>query len=289
MPSLKEFNVKLARLRSTRKVTRTMKLVSVNKLRRAQEAERRAGQTSARMFEIVARLSEVGDESEHSLLAPRRDVKSVLVTVFTSDRGLCGGFNHALLRTAHAWVEEQRKQGRRVDVNCCGRRGYAFFRYRGEVNRFYEDAAAKPQFGHALQIGNELQAAFTSGRIDEVYLAYNVSRNALSQVPVVEKLLPLNAAELRRTVSAAHGDCLLEPGRAALLESLLPRVVNLKVYAALLSNAAGEHSARMRAMDQATTNAENLIESLTLQRNRARQAEITTELTEIVAGAEALR
>lgn len=289
MPSLKEFNVKLARLRSTRKVTRTMKLVSVNKLRRAQEAERRAAQSSARMFEIVARLSEAGDEGEHALLAPRRQVRSVLVAVFTSDRGLCGGFNHALVRMANAWVAKQREAGRSVDINCCGRRGYTFFKNRATVNRFYEDAAAKPQFGHALQIGGELQAAFTSGRIDEVYLAYNVSRNALSQVPVVERLLPLDAAELRRHAGKSSGDVLLEPDRASLLGSLLPRVVNLKVYAALLSSAAGEHSARMRAMDQATTNAESLIGSLTLQRNRARQAQITTELTEIVAGAEALK
>ena len=290
MPSLKEFNVTLARLRSTRKMTRTMKLVSVNKLRRAQEAEKRTALCSARMMEIVARLAGAGITHDHALLLPRRSVKSVLVVVFTSDRGLCGGFNNVLLRTTQAWIEKQIAAGRRVDVNCSGRRGNSFFRSRRDVNRYYEDTAARPEFAHALRIGREVQGAFLSGRIDEVYLAYNRSINALTQTPTIESLLPLNPADLTRALPAAKaGDCIFDPDRAELLASLLPRVANLKIYAALQSTAAGEHSARMRAMDQATTNAENLILSLTLPRNRARQAQITTELTEIVAGAEALK
>ena len=290
MPSLKEFNVKLARLRSTRKMTRTMKLVSVNKLRRAQEAEKRTALCTGRMMEIVARLAEAGTSRDHALLLPRRPVRSVLVVVFTSDRGLCGGFNNVLLRATQVWIEKQTAEGRRVDVNCSGRRGNAIFRSRREVNRYYEDTAAKPEFGHALRIGREVQGAFLSGRIDEVYLAYNRSVNALTQIPTIEPLLPLNPDDLTRALPAAKGgDWIFDPDRGELLASLLPRVANLKIYAALQSTAAGEHSARMRAMDQATTNAENLIQSLTLQRNRARQAEITTELTEIVAGAEALK
>ena len=290
MPSLKEYNVKLTRLRSTRKLTRTMKLVSVNKLRRAQEAEKRTAQCSARMMGIVGRLAGATPDFSHALLTPRRAVRSVLAIVFTSDRGLCGGFNHGLLRVAQAWMAERRAAGGRVEVNCCGRRGYAFFRSRGEVNRFYEEAAARPDFSQALRIGREAQAAFAGGRIDEVYLAYNQVPNALTQTPTIQRLLPLNPADLKSAVAdMPAGDWIFEPGPAALLASLLPRLIHLKIYAALQSSATGEHGARMRAMDQATTNADNLIESLTLQRNRARQAQITTELTEIVAGAEALR
>jgi F-type H+-transporting ATPase subunit gamma len=290
MPSLKEYNVKLTRLRSTRKLTRTMKLVSVNKLRRAQEAEKRTAACSARMMGIVARLAAATPEFSHTLLAPHRTVRSALVIVFTSDRGLCGGFNHGLLRFAQAWMAERQAAGHHVEVSCCGRRGHAFFRSRGAVNRFYEDAAGRPEFVQALQIGREAQAAFAGGRIDEVYLAYNVAPNALTQTPTLQRLLPLEPAELTGAVAAsAQTDWIFEPGPADLLASLLPRLIHLKIYAALQSSATGEHSARMRAMDQATTNADNLIESLTLQRNRARQAQITTELTEIVAGAEALK
>jgi F-type H+-transporting ATPase subunit gamma len=290
MPSLKEFNVKLARLRSTRKLTRTMKLVSVNKLRRAQESEKRTALCSAKMRGMVAHLAASAPGFSHVLLTPHRTVQSALMIVFTSDRGLCGGFNHGLLRAAQAWMAERRAAGRHVEVSCCGRRGYAYFRSRGEVNRFYEEAAGRPEFLHALQIGREVQAAFTSGRIDEVYLATNVAQNALTQTPTIKRLLPLDPGELEAVVADTQGgDWIFEPGPLELLASLLPRVVNLNIYAALQSSATGEHSARMRAMDQATTNADNLIESLTLQRNRARQAEITTELTEIVAGAEALK
>ncbi len=290
MPSLKEFNVKLTRLRSTRKLTRTMKLVSVNKLRRAQEAERRTGLCTAKMMGIVARLTSAAPEFSHVLLAPRRAVRSALAIVLTSDRGLCGGFNNGLLRVVQTWMLERRAAGLHIEVSCCGRRGYAFFRSRGEVNRFYEEAAGRPEFGHALQIGREAQAAFASGRIDEVYLAYNVAQNALTQTPTIRRLLPLDPAELTGAVTADDGtDWIFEPGPVELLASLLPRVIHLKIYSALQASATGEHSARMRAMDQATTNADNLIGSLTLQRNRARQAEITTELTEIVAGAEALK
>jgi F-type H+-transporting ATPase subunit gamma len=290
MPSLKEFNVKLARLRSTRKLTRTMKLVSVNKLRRAQEAEKRTAACTARMRGIVAHLTSSSPEFTHVLLTPHRAVRSALVVVFTSDRGLCGGFNNGLLRVVQSWMTELQAAGRHIEVSCCGRRGHTFLRSRGEINRYYEEAARRPAFVHALQIGREVQAAFTSGRIDEVYLAYNVARNALTQTPTIERLLPLDPAVLAGAAPAADGvDWIFEPGPAELLASLLPRIVHLAIYAALQASATGEHSARMRAMDQATTNADNLIESLTLRRNRARQAQITTELTEIVAGAEALK
>jgi F-type H+-transporting ATPase subunit gamma len=290
MPSLKEFNVKLARLRSTRKLTRTMKLVSVNKLRRAQEAEKRTAACTAGMRGVVAHLTSSAPEFTHVLLTPHRAVRSALVVVFTSDRGLCGGFNNGLLRVVQSWMTERQAAGWRIEVSCCGRRGHTFLRSRGEINRYYEEAAGRPAFVHALQIGREVQAAFTSGRIDEVYLAYNVARNALTQTPTIERLLPLDPAVLAGAAPAADGvDWIIEPGPAELLASLLPRIVHLAIYAALQASATGEHSARMRAMDQATTNADNLIESLTLRRNRARQAQITTELTEIVAGAEALK
>lgn len=290
MPTLKEFNVKLTRLRSTRKLTKTMKLVSVNKLRRAQEAEKRVALISGRLSGVLGRLGPAIAEGEHALLTPRKSVKHVMVLVITSDRGLCGGFNNNLIKAVALWSREQEANGRSVLMSFCGRRGYSFFRTRAKVERHYEDVMARPDYSQAHRIGRALQGAFTGRRVDEVYLAYNASQGTLSQKPLVERIVPLNMETL-----AAVGEgrpaagWLLEPSAEELLNNLLPRVVSLKVYTALLNSSAGEHSARMKAMEQASSNADTLIRQITLERNRARQAAITTELTEIVAGAEALK
>lgn len=292
MPSLKEYNVKLARLRTTRKMTKTMKLVSVNKLRRAQESERRAHTFYEHILDMIGRLTQTQDTSENPLLKARRRTGLALILVFASDRGLCGGFNHNLNRTVARWIERQSADGRSVEVSCSGRRGFSFFRNRATVRKHYEDAASHPAFEHAARMGRDLQATFLHGAADEVYLAYNAPSGLASYTPTIEKLLPLDPANLAALVRAkggGSGDWLFEPNPADLLDAMLPKMVNLKVYSVLLSSAAGEHGARMRAMDQATKNADSIIARLTLQRNRARQAQITTELTEIVAGAEALK
>jgi len=290
MASLKEFNVKLARLRSTRKLTKTMKLVSVNKLRRAQEAERRVGASVGRMTRILARLGATTAPGEHPLVTPHKKVKTVLVLVITSDRGLCGGFNNNVVKAVLPWAAAQEAQGHSVLMSFCGRRGHTACRNKVKVDRYYDDVMNKPDFSHAFRIGHELQAAFNGHRVDEVYLAYNATRGAMAQESVVERVVPMDAAELtRESGKAAAESWMLEPSTEELLGALLPRVVNLKVYLALLNSSAGEHSARMKAMEQATSNADTLIRQITLRRNRARQAAITTELTEIVAGAEALK
>jgi len=290
MATLKEFNVKLARLRSTRKLTKTMKLVSVNKLRRAQEAERRVGTIVERLAGILGRMGASAVTGEHVLVTPRKKVKTVLLLVITSDRGLCGGFNNNVNKIVLPWVQEQEAKGRSVVMSFCGKRGYSFFKNRATVDRNYEDVMQRPDFNHSFKVGRELQAAFVGHRVDEVYLAYNKSRGTMSQLPTVERIVPMDPAELIHGSSAeSAGGWMLEPSTEVLLGALLPRVVNLKVYSALLSSSAGEHSARMKAMEQATSNADTMIRTITLRRNRARQAAITTELTEIVAGAEALK
>ncbi len=288
MPTLKEFNVKLTRLRSTRKMTKTMKLVSVNKLRRAQEAEKRVSLITSRMFGILGRMGCVV-AGEHILAIPRKSVKNVLVLLITSDRGLCGGFNNNLIKMVNPWTKQQQDQGRSVLMSFCGRRGYASFKNRATVERYYEDVMVKPDFSHANRIAREIQAAFVRGRVDEVYLAFNALTGAMGQQPVVERILPMNPAALVSCNEAKSGSWMLEPSSEEVLNALLPRMISLSVYSAMLSSSVGEHSARMKAMEQASSNADNLIRQITLQRNRARQAAITTELTEIVAGAEALK
>jgi F-type H+-transporting ATPase subunit gamma len=290
MPTLKEFNVKLARLRSTRKMTKTMKLVSANKLRRSQDAQRQAERYTARLGGIVARLLECERTDESPLCVPRREVRHVLVLVIASDRGLCGGFNHALNRKVAQWAGTMAQAGRQVAMSFCGRRGAAHFRGQLEPWQTYENVVGRPRFEDARHIGAELESSFLNGRFDEIYLAYNAGAARGGFHPEIFRMLPLEAGILPDGRPAA-GDAegwLFEPIPAEFLAALLPLAIHLKVHSALLSSAVGEHGARMRAMDQATANADRLIGSLTLLRNRARQAEITTELTEIVAGAEAL-
>ena len=290
MPTLKEFNVKLTRLRSTRKLTKTMKLVSVNKLRRAQDAEKRVELVAQRMSGILGRMGAAVSPGEHALVTPRKAVKTVLVLLITSDRGLCGGFNNNLIKAVSVWMRDQETRGRAVLMSFCGRRGYSFFKSRVTVERFYEDIMGRPDFQNDHRIGRALQAAFVGGRVDEVYLAYNALQGAMSQKPLIERIVPMDLTTLNAGLGKKPvAGWILEPNPRELLNALLPRIVSLKVYTSLLSSSVGEHSARMKAMEQASSNADNLIRQITLQRNRARQAAITTELTEIVAGAEALK
>lgn len=288
MPTLKEYNVKLTRLRSTRKLTKTMKLVSVNKLRRAQEAERRVADFTNRTQAIIKQLAAVDDNVEqHPLLSPRAAVRHVLILVITSDRGLCGGFNNNLLRDVAKWITHRQQKHESIRIHCCGRKAHTFLKSRFHVDRFYEHIVSRPDYAAVRHIGQELLSGFRSGRLDEVYVAWNRIGSLSDAVPTIERLMPLDQRLMPG--AATEPSWLVEPDRSTVLESSLPTLINLRLYQSLVASAAGEHSARMRAMEQATTNADNLIRRLTLQRNRARQAQITTELTEIVAGAEALR
>ena len=287
MPSIKDYNVKLASLKNTKKITKTMKMVSASKLRRAQEAQRNAHQYAARLNELISRLAASVKSSAHPFLAPKPSVKNVLALVFTSDRGLCGAFNNNLCKFIFSWVNEKRESNQSPSLSFCGRRGYGFFKKRATCLTHYEGVTAKPDFIVASKIGDELSDYFVGGKYDEIYLAYNIFKSALSQQPTIQKLFPVEPSEIAGG-TAISSDYIFEPEERKLLEMLLPRSVYFKIYYTLLENSAGEHGARMTAMDNATNNAEELFSQYTLLRNRARQAAITTELTEIVAGAEAL-
>jgi F-type H+-transporting ATPase subunit gamma len=287
MPSIKDYNVKLASLKNTQKITKTMKMVSASKLRRAHEAQKNAKEYEGKLNLLIAGLLATLQGDSHPLLCPRPKVKKTLVLVFTSDRGLCGGFNNNLCRHVYNWILDKQRETQQVEVSCCGQRGHTFFRNRATVKSNYEDVTAKPKFYKAVEIGKKLVSCFMAHEYDEVYLARNIFKSALSQNPDIKKLLPVVSDEIE------HGEALpsqyiFEPMEKDLLEMLIPRTVYFRIYYSLLENSAGEHGARMTAMDNATNNANELIDKNTLIRNRARQAAITTELTEIVAGAEAL-
>jgi F-type H+-transporting ATPase subunit gamma len=287
MPSIKEYNVKLTSLKNTRKITKTMKMVAASKLRRAQEAQRNGKTYARQLSDLISRLAaSVG--AAHPLLAPRPPVREALVLVFTSDKGLCAGFNNNLIKFMRRWIAQEGTAFQRTHFSFCGRRGFQFFRNRVPVMRHYEGSTARPQFSQATAIAADAIAAFLSGQVQEVYLAYNEFRSPLSQKPHIQKLLPVEPREVIHEAEAYSINYIFEPEQARLLDMLLPKSVGYKIYYALLENAAGEHGARMTAMDNATANADSLVDAYTLLRNRARQASITKELIEIVSGAEAL-
>jgi len=292
MASIKEYNRKIGSLKNTVKITKTMKMVSASKLRRAQEAQNRAKDYAHEVNNLIYRIAGSVEQGMHPLLTPRQEAKSVLLLVFSSDKGLCGGFNNNLIKFVGTKSAELTAEGKDVSLAFCGRRGHLYFANRGKVWKNYAGVTAAPHSRDASEIAAELEEAFSSGEFDEIHMVYNHFVSPLSQEPQIDQLIPLPLGTLEDHDAASDAvradDFITEPGLAELLDNLIPRLVVFKVFFSLLENSAGEHGARMTAMDNATTNAGNLIDEYTLLRNRARQAAITTELIEIISGAEAL-
>lgn len=295
MASIKEFNVKIKSLKNTRKITKTMKLVSASKLRKAQIAQANAKVYAKRLTELITRIGQNVESSTHPLLLNKnRPRKKALILIYTSDKGLCGAFNTNATRQVQSWIGQNKEKYDRVELSFCGRRGYAFFRNYASIRARYENVTLRPDFKTAIKIGEEIIDAYRKLDIDEVYLAYNQFFSPISQKTIFEKVLPIdpeslkNYSPVKESASKYKADYIYEPEEAALLDFLIPHFLFFKIYFALLENSAGEHGARMSSMENATKNASKMIDHYTLVRNRVRQAKITTELTEIVAGADAL-
>ncbi len=288
MPSNKEYNVKLNRLKNTRKMTRTMKLVSMSKLIKAQEAQRRAKLYENRLKDLISRLAATLNVTAHPLMQAGSKNRQALVLLVTSDRGLAGGFNNNLIRFINAWIIQNKTNYEKINFSFAGRRGFMFFRNRHDVKNNYPGVTAKPDFTNAKKMGEDLAEVFLSGEYSDIFIAYNRFNSPLSQTPVIEKILPVESKPLLYPNEKIPSDYIFEPPAEEVLSFLVPKYLYFTIYYLLLENSAGEHGARMTAMESATKNAEDLIDRLTLQRNRARQAAITGELMEIIAGAEAL-
>jgi len=285
MPSLKALRKRIATVRSTQKITKAMKMVAAAKLRRAQEAAERARPYAEKIVEMFGAVVADVEGTAHPLLA-RRDEQRIELVVVTSDRGLCGGYNANLQRKAEAFIRE--RPGKRVAVSGVGRKGIEFFRRRGIVLVGEQtDVVNRPVVDSARTLVQGLTQRFAAGETDAVYLLYSRFRSAISQIPTVTPLLPVALPETAG--QAATAEYIYEPARPELLAALLPRYIETLVSQALLESIASEHGARMTAMENATSNASDMIDRLTLSMNRARQAAITTELMEIVSGAEALK
>ncbi len=286
MATLKIIRKRITSIRNTQQITKAMKMVSAAKLRRAQEAALLARPYADKMNEILINLSARVSRSAHPLLATREEKRIQLVLV-TSDRGLCGGYNANLVRAAEAFIR-QHGAGKEILLVLVGRKGADYYRRRrGETGERYLNFLSTPAEELAAVIAEKLITRFVDGETDAVYLIYSHFRSALSQVPTVEKILPVALSETQELEQLT--EYLYEPGAEELLSSLLPRITEIKIQRALLEATASEHGARMTAMDSATTNASKMMGSLTLQMNRARQASITRELMEIVGTAEALK
>jgi len=288
MATLKVIRKRISSIRNTQQITKAMKMVSAAKLRRAQEAAVRARPYAEKMTELLKNVSARVSSEAHALLQPREE-KRIQLVLFTSDRGLCGGYNANLIRAAEAFMRKNAGD-KEIEITLVGRKGADHYRRRrANIVDRYIGILAKPADELAAEIAGKLTARFVAGETDAVYILYSSFRSALSQVPTLEKLLPVALAETSESEAQQQTEYLYEPGVQELLASLLPRITDVALQRALLEATASEHGARMTAMDSATTNASKMMGSLTLQMNRARQASITRELMEIVGTAEALK
>lgn len=288
MATIKEYNVKLKSLKNTQKITKTMKMVSASKLRKAHQAQENAKLYAKNLTFLISRISTSVESTAHPLLNVRKEIKNVLIIIVTSDKGLCGAFNNNANKKVEEWITGNKHFEQKVYISCCGKKGHAFFQRTHNIDSYYEDVTGNPRFAKAREIGDDLIDGYISGKYDEIYITYNQFFSPLSQKTVIEKILPIDPAALETQDEIQTAEYIFEPDRDKMLSFLIPHYLYFKIFFALLENSAGEHGARMTAMENATKNAKELSEKYTLLRNRARQTAITTELIEIVAGAEAL-
>ena len=288
MPNLKDIKTRIGTVKKTRQITSAMKLVAAAKLKRATDAATAAKPYKGKLEGVLRRVAgAAGEDVEAPLLESRDEVKKRAVVVLASDRGLCGGFNNNLLRKTIPWLEERNDVP--VHIVTYGRKATKFFAKRGfpEAGNV-ENWSALAKAELVSELSDSLVSGFVDGEFDEVWVVYNEFINAITQVPTYMKLLPLALDAEEGAGDGAGGEYRFEPDANQILGNLLPLYVRTLVLQAFLETEAGEHAARMTAMDNATNNASDLIANLTLDYNRARQAAITKELIEIVSGAQAL-
>ena len=283
MASLKIIRKRIGSVRNTQQITKAMKMVSAAKLRRAQDAVSESRAYAEKLGEVMAGLATESGLREHPLVRERTPESKVLLLLLTGDRGLCGGFNTNLIRLSQTFLAED---GRAAELGLIGRKGHDFYKRRDvTIAEHFAGPSAGPSIDLARDIVARAVARFQSEDFDAVYLLYTRFESALTQVPTLERLLPIATPE----APESGREYLYEPNRQLVIDDLLPRYVEVKVFQAVLNSIASEHGARMTAMESATRNASEMIDRLTLEMNRARQATITKELMEIVGGAEALK
>jgi F-type H+-transporting ATPase subunit gamma len=293
MPSLKDLRNRIGSVKQTQKITSAMKLVAASKLRRAQEQAEASRPFAERMSDMLANLgaSVAGREGMPPLLAGTGKDQVQLLVVATADRGLCGGFNSSIARGARNRIRELREAGKEVKILCVGRKGRDMLRR--EFGTLIVDTVEgigrrRLEYAEAVGIGLRIERMYEAGEFDVCTIVFNRFRSAISQILTFRQLIPVEPAEIEQDSADVRAVYEFEPDEQTILTELLPRNLAVQIYRALVENAASEQGARMTAMDNATRNAGDMIDRLTLFYNRTRQAQITKELIEIVSGAEAV-
>ena len=291
MPGAGELRVLRRRIRSvksTQKITRAMELIAASRITRARRAVESARPYAQGITRVIRDLASEGDVANHPLIRPHDEVRRVGVVVISSDRGLAGAYNTNVLRRTERLIKEERGAGRDVVLYAVGRKAETSFRYRGERPvRVWTGVTDKPTYDDAVMIAEELGRAYWRQEINRLWLCYTHFRSALTQVTETRKIMPVDERDLAGG-AGFPAQFTFEPSPQVLLEQLIPRYVEHQLFAALMESSASEHASRQRAMKAATDNAGDILNDLTREANSARQAAITTEISEIVGGAEAL-
>lgn len=292
MPSLKDLRNRIASVKATQKITRAMQMVAAAKLRRAQEAAEAARPYSQRMGAVLANIAEnVSAEDAPALMAGTGKDDVHLLIVCTAERGLCGGFNSQIARFARDHARSLLADGKTVKIITVGKKGADILRREfASLLIDHVDLREVKQlaFIHADEIGQKVIKLFEEGAFDVCTLFYSEFKSVISQVPTAQQLIPATAGEAPEAAASGEAIYEYEPDPAAILSTLIPRNITVQIFRALLENVAGEMGAKMSAMDNATRNAGEMIDKLSITYNRQRQAQITKELIEIISGAEAL-
>ncbi|MDA0692429.1 MAG: ATP synthase F1 subunit gamma [Nitrospinae bacterium] len=288
MPNLKDIKRRIKSVKNTQQITKAMKLVAASKLRRAQKAIQDARPYALKLRDVLNHISARCDSDLHALLN-QRDGENILVMVVTADKGLCGGFNGNIVRRAAKVIAEN--QGKNLSLVLAGKKGKDYFKHRTtRIAHEFIDWTRDFNYAKAQEIGELLAGMFIDKKVDRIFMVYNEFKSVMQQEVVVEQLLPVVPEPLEAVKETDHvPEYIYEPDEESILDALLQRYMTVQVYRALLESSASEQGARMTAMDNASRNAGDMINGLSLTYNKARQAYITKELIEIVNGAEALK
>lgn len=292
MASLKELRNRIASVKATQKITKAMQMVAAAKLRKAQMAAESARPYSERMAKVMVNISAgmEGSENAPRLMAGTGSDQTHLLLVATAERGLCGGFNSSIARLARDHARKLMADGKDVKILCVGKKGYDALKMEFSnvlLKHITFREIKNIGFDQALQVSTQVLSMFDDGEFDVATLFYSEFKSVISQIPTAQQLIPATVPVVE-DAEAEDVHYEYEPGEEQILEDLLPRNISVQVFRAILENAASEQGARMSAMDNATRNAGEMIDKLTLSFNRQRQAQITKELIEIISGAEAL-
>ena len=290
MANLKEIRTRISSVKTTRQVTNAMKMVSAAKLRKAQEAVMRIRPYADKLSDILGSLSSSLDSQEDNPYSVDKGFNKILLVTINSNRGLCGGFNANVNKQAHKLMQfdySEQTKNQNIDILAIGKKSFDFFRKLDLNISHHNDLYNHLDFEHTAPVVETIMENFVKGKYDKVFLIYNEFKNAATQNLKVEQFLPI--AETESSAKQTTVDYLFEPSKNEIVKELIPKSLKIQFYKSLLDSHAAEHGARMTAMHMATDNATELIRSLNLQYNKARQASITNEILEIVGGAEALK